>query len=160
MNTSVNIVHFITTWCKCVPINHKIDYTVIKATVSIPCCMKQSWDTQTILMKWLKISKVSFSLSSCCWRARPLSPTSSMLLLWKVGQHVGNRRRPPHKITDSFAGLTRPTRFSSVTKLSQLSKSGGVVFWGEKSLLQIGGYFSSSPGDGLLLPQICNKTPA
>ena len=40
--------------------------------------------------------------------ARPPSPVSSMLLLWKAEQQVGNRR-PPHKMTDSFAGLPRPT---------------------------------------------------
>ena len=82
--------------------------------------MKQSWDAQKISMKWLKVSKVSFSLFmllessektlQAMWAAaRPPSPVSSMLLLWKAGQHVGNRRRPPHKMTDSFAGLPRPT---------------------------------------------------
>ena len=64
--------------------------------------------------------------------AKPPSPMSSILLLWKAGQHVGNRRRPPHKMTDSFARFPRPT---GSREPPNFPKS-GVVLWGKKSLLQ------------------------
>ena len=57
---------------------------------------------------------------------------SSAINALKAGQHVRNRRRPPHKMTDSFAGLPRPTG----SRQPPNSPKSGVVLWGGKSLLQ------------------------
>ena len=48
---------------------------------------------------------------------------------------AGNRKRPPHKTTDSFTGLIRPTG-SCEPPNSPNSPKSGVVVWAEKSLLQ------------------------
>ena len=108
--------------------------------------MKQSWDAQKIWMKWLKVSKVSLSLFmllessektlQAMWAAARLPSlvpsVSSTVLLWKAKQHVGNRRRPHHKMTDSFARLSTPTGSHEPPN----SPKSGVVLWGKKSLLQ------------------------
>ena len=66
------------------------------------------------------------------WAAvRPLSLISSMLLLWRSRHHVRNRRSP-HKMTDSFDGLPRPTGFRQPPNCPKVE----LCFEGEKSLLQ------------------------
>ena len=117
-------------------INHKIDYkSYCKYSLLYEAVMGRTKDFNEVTKK---VSKVSFSLFmllessektlQAMWAAARLpSPMSSMVLLWRPGL-----LNSPHKMTDSFAGLTRPT----TSRQPPNSPKSGVVLWGEKSLLQ------------------------
>ena len=70
-----------------------------------------------------------------CSKASVSRVINAVALKGRAACGVGNRRRPPHKMTDSFAGLPRPTG-SRQPPNSPNSPKSGVVLWGEKSLLQ------------------------
>ena len=79
--------------------------------------MKQSWDTQKIWMKWLKVSLSLFMLLESseknitnhvvCSKASIFCIINAVAL--KGQQHVGNSKKPSHKMTGTFARLSRPT---------------------------------------------------
>ena len=141
-------------------ISHKIDYTTIKATVSIPHCMKQSWDAQKIWMKWLKVS-VSFSLflllessekdiaSHVGCSKSSISRVISAVALKNQAACVKQKKTTPQDdrqlchCQDQQVLVSHPT----LPKVE--------LWFGVRSLYC--NHLSSSPGDGLPLPQTCNK---
>ena len=144
-------------------INHKIDYkSYCKYSLLYEAVMRRTEDLHEVT-KSLKSLILSLHATgkqqkdvrhvSCSKPLSLVSSMSSMLLLWKVRKYVGNRRRPPHKVTDSFAGLPRPTGSREPPNSPKVE-----LCFEVRSLYC--NHLSLSLGDGLLLPQTCNKIPA
>ena len=150
------LVHFIRKWWEWVAINHKIDYKSY-------CKYSLLYEPVMGWMKWLKVSKVSFSLFK-------LLESSEKTL-----QNMWSAARPPslyhqcccfERSGSMWKTEDHPTRWQTVLSdchdqqvlVSHLTLPKVELCFGARNLYC--NHLLSSLGNGLLLSQTCNKTPA